>query len=66
MIATNRENGIMHIFGASKIEGRWLIFDTTNYDSESGVYDKSYIFSELEHEELNYRDFNLLQSERLN
>lgn len=66
MIATNKENGIMHIFGTSKLDGRWLIFDTSNYDNENGVYDKSYIFSELEHEQLNYRDFNLLQSERLN
>lgn len=66
MIASNKETGVMHIFGASKLDGRWLIFDTSNYDNENGIYDKSFIFSELEHEQEGYQNFNLLQSERLN
>ena len=66
MIANNRETGVMHIFGTSKIDGNWLIFDTSNYDNESGPLDASYIFSELEHEAKGYRDFKLLQGERLN
>lgn len=66
MIANNRETGVMHIFGTSKIDGNWLIFDTSNYDNESGPLDASYIFSELEHEAQGYRDFKLLQGERLN
>ena len=33
MIANNRETGVMHIFGTSKIDGNWLIFDTSNYDN---------------------------------
>ena len=61
-VVGEEKNGPMqHIFGMAKIASTWLVFDTTNYDRDSGK-EPFWIFSDQYREGMFYKNLQLVES----
>ena len=60
VIATEHSGSLQHIFGTAKLNGIWLIFDTTNYDQDYGT-EPYWIFSDTYRQGRYYKDLQLLE-----
>lgn len=62
VVADTKDDSMEHIFGMGKIDGVWRIFDTSNYDRETGR-EAEWIFSDFLQEGAYYKDFRLVEEE---
>ena len=61
IVADERGSDASHIFGVSKIQNSWLVFDTTNYDREGGN-EPFWIFSDKYREGQFYSNFRMVET----
>ena len=61
IVADEKGSDTSHIFGVSKIQNSWLVFDTTNYDREDGN-EPFWIFSDKYREGLFYSNFRMVET----
>ena len=61
IVADEKGSDTSHIFGVSKIQNSWLVFDTTNYDREGGN-EPFWIFSDKYREGQFYSNFRMVET----
>ena len=61
IVADEKGSDASHIFGVSKIQNSWLVFDTTNYDREGGN-EPFWIFSDKYREGQFYSNFRMVET----